>query len=168
MRLILTALIIFIAGVIVYTVLPMGTDTVNAEEGTPIVAVQIPSELGEIAMIGKRGFDTKCSSCHGENAVGKNGVAPPLIHKIYEPSHHGDESFQRAVAMGVRLIGLSSMFGHINSLHLYSPQNLNSYKCHEPQQHLFLIEPAVLPLSVPALYSLATEIGLNQRQLPVP
>jgi cytochrome c len=102
MRLILTALIIFIAGVIVYTVLPMGTDTVNAEEGTPIVAVQIPSELGEIAMIGKRGFDTKCSSCHGENAVGKNGVAPPLIHKIYEPSHHGDESFQRAVAMGVR------------------------------------------------------------------
>ena len=102
MRLILTALIIFIVGVILYTVLPMGTDTVNAEEGTPIVAVQIPTELSEIAMIGKRGFDTKCSSCHGENAVGKNGVAPPLIHKIYEPSHHGDESFQRAVAMGVR------------------------------------------------------------------
>ena len=102
MRLILTALIIFIVGVTSYTVLPMGTDTVNAEEGTPIVAVQIPTELSEIAMIGKRGFDTKCSSCHGENAVGKNGVAPPLIHKIYEPSHHGDESFQRAVAMGVR------------------------------------------------------------------
>lgn len=102
MRLILTALIIFIVGVILYTVLPMGTDTVNAEEGTPIVTVQIPKELSEIAMIGKRGFDTKCSSCHGENAVGKNGVAPPLIHKIYEPSHHGDESFQRAVAMGVR------------------------------------------------------------------
>lgn len=102
MRLILTALIIFIVGVILYTVLPMGTDTVNAEEGTPIVAVQIPTELSEIAMIGQRGFDTKCSSCHGENAVGKNGVAPPLIHKIYEPSHHGDESFQRAVAMGVR------------------------------------------------------------------
>ena len=102
MRLILTALIIFIVGVILYTVLPMGTDTVNAEEGTPIVAVQIPTELSEIAMIGKRGFDTKCSSCHGENAVGKNGVAPPLIHKIYEPSHHGAESFQRAVAMGVR------------------------------------------------------------------
>jgi cytochrome c len=102
MRLILTALLIFIVGVILYTVLPMGTDTVNAEEGTPIVAVQIPSKLGEIAMIGKRGFDTKCSSCHGENAAGKNGVAPPLIHKIYEPSHHGDESFQRAVAMGVR------------------------------------------------------------------
>ncbi|MFZ8875205.1 MAG: cytochrome c, partial [Paracoccaceae bacterium] len=25
-----------------------------------------------------------------------------LVHKIYEPSHHGDQSFQMAVAMGVR------------------------------------------------------------------
>ena len=24
------------------------------------------------------------------------------MHKIYEPSHHGDESFQLAVAQGVR------------------------------------------------------------------
>ena len=29
------------------------------------------------------------------------GVAPPLIHKIYEPSHHADEAFQRAAANGV-------------------------------------------------------------------
>jgi hypothetical protein len=36
------------------------------------------------------------------NAAGQDGVAPPLVHIIYEPSHHGDESFQRAVAMGVR------------------------------------------------------------------
>ena len=36
------------------------------------------------------------------NAVGQDGVAPPLVHKIYEPSHHGDESFQRAAAVGVR------------------------------------------------------------------
>lgn len=28
-------------------------------------------------------------------------LAPRLVHKIYEPGHHGDESFQRAVAMGV-------------------------------------------------------------------
>jgi hypothetical protein len=25
-----------------------------------------------------------------------------LVHIIYEPSHHGDESFQRAAAMGVQ------------------------------------------------------------------
>ena len=27
---------------------------------------------------------------------------PLLVHKIYEPSHHGDEAFQRAVALGVQ------------------------------------------------------------------
>ncbi|WP_342743574.1 cytochrome c [Planktotalea arctica] len=43
-----------------------------------------------------------CAACHGVNAVGQNGVAPPLVHKIYKPSHHGDESFQRAAAQGVR------------------------------------------------------------------
>ena len=29
-------------------------------------------------------------------------MAPPLVHKIYEPSHHGDEAFYRAVSNGVR------------------------------------------------------------------
>jgi hypothetical protein len=27
---------------------------------------------------------------------------PPLIHKIYEPNHHGDLAFQRAVRQGSR------------------------------------------------------------------
>ena len=48
------------------------------------------------------GGNAKCAACHGVNAAGKDGVAPPLVHKIYEPSHHGDESFQRAAALGVR------------------------------------------------------------------
>ena len=34
--------------------------------------------------------------------MGQEEVAPPLVHIIYEPGHHGDESFQRAVALGVR------------------------------------------------------------------
>ena len=67
-----------------------------------LARVSVPDQLSELALIGKKGFDTNCASCHGQNAAGQNGIAPPLIHKIYEPSHHGDESFQRAVAMGVR------------------------------------------------------------------
>lgn len=47
-------------------------------------------------------FDAKCATCHGVNATGLQDMGPPLVHKIYEPSHHGDESFQRAAAMGVR------------------------------------------------------------------
>ena len=51
---------------------------------------------------GRTLYVQQCASCHGANAVGQDGVASPLIHVIYEPGHHGDESFQRAVAMGVR------------------------------------------------------------------
>ena len=64
--------------------------------------VLLPDSLSQHAQIGKLGFEAKCASCHGVNAAGKDGLAPPLIHKIYEPSHHADESFQRAVALGVQ------------------------------------------------------------------
>ena len=95
-------LVVLIIAAIVYSLLPFGRNDANAEEGAPIVKIEIPSRLSEIAMLGKQAFDIKCASCHAENAVGQHGVAPPLVHKIYEPNHHGDESFQRAVAMGVR------------------------------------------------------------------
>jgi mono/diheme cytochrome c family protein len=80
----------------------VNSSVAEAEQSEALVQIEIPSELSGLATIGKRGFDKNCAACHGENAVGKDGVAPPLVHKIYEPSHHGDESFQRAVAMGVR------------------------------------------------------------------
>ena len=67
-----------------------------------MVEIILPGSFSSNAQIGKSAYATKCASCHGENAVGQEGVAPPLVHKIYEPSHHGDESFQRAVALGVR------------------------------------------------------------------
>ena len=69
---------------------------------TALAEVLLPSALSQNAQIGKRAFDTKCVACHGINAAGQVGVAPPLVHKIYEPSHHGDESFQRAASLGVR------------------------------------------------------------------
>ena len=68
----------------------------------PIVHVSLPAQLTTKAQTGKRRFEANCVSCHGENAAGQEGIAPPLVHKIYEPSHHGDESFQRAAALGVR------------------------------------------------------------------
>ena len=70
-------------------------------EGNAIVAIQMPPINGNAA-IGQRIFENACASCHGTNAVGNEGSGPPLIHVIYEPSHHADESFQRAVATGVR------------------------------------------------------------------
>ncbi|MGH1575737.1 c-type cytochrome [Planktotalea sp.] len=72
------------------------------ETGAALVEVKLPGTLSQNAEIGKAAFEAKCSACHGANAAGQDGVAPPLVHKIYEPGHHGDESFQRAAANGVR------------------------------------------------------------------
>ena len=70
--------------------------------GPPIVTISVPEALSARALAGQKTWEANCASCHGRHAVGQDGVAPPLVHIIYEPGHHGDESFQRAVALGVR------------------------------------------------------------------
>jgi len=69
---------------------------------TTMAEVLLPDEWSQNAQIGELAYQAKCAACHGVNAAGQDGVAPPLVHRIYEPSHHGDESFQRAAALGVR------------------------------------------------------------------
>ena len=73
----------------------------NKGGGEVMVDVKIP-ELSLAAMVGKTAFNDNCSVCHGENGAGKNGAGPPLIHKIYEPGHHGDQAFLLAAKTGVR------------------------------------------------------------------
>ena len=77
-------------------------DTSEIAQGAPIVEVALPAELSSEAQIGKRAFEAKCATCHGANAAGQNGVAPPLVHKIYEPNHHSDMAFVLAAKNGVR------------------------------------------------------------------
>ncbi|WP_282063673.1 c-type cytochrome [Roseobacter litoralis] len=67
-----------------------------------IVAVNVPSVLSEQEQVGKRTFDAVCAECHGTNAQGREEIAPPLVHKIYEPGHHGDMAFVLAAQNGVR------------------------------------------------------------------
>lgn len=69
--------------------------------GPPLVNVTVPV-LGAQEIAGEAAFNDNCASCHGRNAAGQQGVAPPLVHKIYEPGHHGDEAFVRAARQGVR------------------------------------------------------------------
>ena len=78
------------------------TDNAISMEGGLLANVILPATLSQNAQSGKRGFEAKCAACHGVNAAGQDGVAPPLVHKVYEPSHHGDESIQRAASLGVR------------------------------------------------------------------
>ena len=56
---------------------------------------------GGAASEGESLFSANCSVCHGEIGDGSNS-GPPLVHKIYEPGHHPDFSFQNAVRNGVR------------------------------------------------------------------
>lgn len=78
------------------------TDTAISMADGVLANVLLPEMLSQNAQIGKLGFEAKCAACHGVNAAGQDGVAPPLVHIIYEPNHHGDEAFQRAAAMGVQ------------------------------------------------------------------
>ncbi|MDK3018617.1 c-type cytochrome [Pseudodonghicola flavimaris] len=77
-------------------------DRAAPAEGDAIVSIILPGALSSGASLGQRAFDAKCAACHGQNATGKMGFGPPLVHRIYEPSHHADMSFQMAVQNGVR------------------------------------------------------------------
>lgn len=77
----------------------MGSDEITDAE--PLADVKVPALSGKLK-IGEGLFNKNCSSCHGINAAGKNGIAPPLVHIIYEPGHHGDVAFLLAAKNGVR------------------------------------------------------------------
>lgn len=77
---------------------PLGLDAGKAA----MVQVTVPENLSDQARLGEGYFNATCASCHGANAAGQDGVAPPLIHRIYEPSHHGDLAFVMAARNGVR------------------------------------------------------------------
>lgn len=50
---------------------------------------------------GEERFNALCARCHGVAGLGTN-AGPPLVHKIYEPSHHADFAFMRAAMQGAR------------------------------------------------------------------
>ncbi|GGF68589.1 MAG: cytochrome c [Terasakiella sp.] len=72
----------------------------SGSSNAAIVDVKMPAKLSAKAVNGKRTFSKNCESCHGENGSGSE-QGPPLIHDIYNPGHHGDESFYRAAVSGV-------------------------------------------------------------------
>ena len=62
--------------------------------------LKIPTFSAE-AEAGQALFEENCMTCHGRHATGSD-QGPPLVHRIYEPNHHGDMSFRLAVRNGVR------------------------------------------------------------------
>ena len=66
-----------------------------------MVAVSMP-ELTGSALRGQQYFRAACSACHGPNAGGLDGKAPPLVHRLYVPGHHGDMAIRMAAQRGVQ------------------------------------------------------------------
>jgi mono/diheme cytochrome c family protein len=48
---------------------------------------------------GHETFQQRCAACHGEDLRGTNG-GPSLLSIVYEPNHHSDEAFRRAIEQG--------------------------------------------------------------------
>jgi mono/diheme cytochrome c family protein len=65
-----------------------------------LATLTIP-DLTAVQATGKALFDGNCAACHGANAAGSD-QGPPLVHRIYEASHHGDVAFVLAARQGVR------------------------------------------------------------------
>lgn len=61
------------------------------QRGSSVVSVERGREL----------YGANCASCHGARGQGTE-QGPPHVHRIYEPSHHGDAAFLIAVRQGVR------------------------------------------------------------------
>lgn len=72
----------------------------DVDDGKATVTVMVPT-LSARARAGKVAFDANCAKCHGANGGG-TVQGPPLVHDIYNPGHHGDVAFRRAVRDGVR------------------------------------------------------------------
>ena len=68
-----------------------------AVEPSELLTIAVPAEFRS----GEALFEQHCASCHGEKALG-TAVGPPLVHIVYEPSHHADYAFYMAVGQGVR------------------------------------------------------------------
>ena len=94
------ALVLAVAGAVTWQSLTKENGP-SVEVGTALVQVAVP-ELPPAAREGQAVFRANCATCHGDIAEGREGLGPPLVHKIYEPGHHSDGSFYLAAAQGVR------------------------------------------------------------------
>ena len=99
-----------------------GASTSSVQTKTALVDVTLPASFSQAALMGEKIFQENCSQCHGANGSGVDGAGPPLIHKIYEPSHHGDQAFLIAALNGVR--GHHWPFGNMPAIEGMTPEKV--------------------------------------------
>ena len=90
---------LILAAVILLIGIVVGGRYLTEERLGQRVSMTVP-KLSPAAKAGEAVFVVNCAGCHGMNAAGSD-KGPPLVDRIYRPSHHGDFSFVRAVTLGV-------------------------------------------------------------------
>ena len=83
-----------VAGVVGVTGTQLGESETTPPGGTD-------RSLASAVPAGRATYDANCAGCHGSQGFGTD-KGPPLVHPIYNPGHHSDASFARAVSQGVR------------------------------------------------------------------
>ena len=111
MRAMVTKAAVWSCGILVAVLAACESGPAKPEAG------QIPAEF----QVGETKFKANCAVCHGERGVGTDH-GPPLVHKIYEPNHHGDQAFQMAAAIGVRAHHWS--FGNMPKIEAVMPNDV--------------------------------------------
>ena len=102
-----------------------GYSTADAAE-SPGISVRVP-DLSDTALQGAELFGANCAECHGASAGGSS-QGPPLVDKIYEPGHHSDFSFVRAVDVGSPQHHWQ--FGDMDPVPGLSPEEVNKIICY--------------------------------------
>ncbi|MEP3438876.1 MAG: cytochrome c [Hoeflea sp.] len=89
----------FVIGFFGLGIFALISKTIKSEPETSYATVGL-TEMSAEARAGQDLFAANCATCHGDAGKGTE-KGPPLIHDIYNPGHHPDESFYSAVANGV-------------------------------------------------------------------
>jgi len=95
-----TSNLVFALALVVLAAMLMANFGFFGGANTSSNGIIVPPLSGE-ALVGQVVFEANCAACHGIHGEGtKKG--PPLIHDIYNPGHHSDIAFHRAVRNGVQ------------------------------------------------------------------
>ena len=70
-------------------------DHFNGHVDVKVGALSASAQKGQLV------FNSTCAACHGNNGEGSL-QGPPLIHALYNPGHHSNQSFYSAVRNGVQ------------------------------------------------------------------
>ncbi len=91
----LTLLLVATAGILLTGCDALDPEQIRARNFLPAVDYRPSVVQGETQ------YQQICARCHGVNLYGSS-EGPPLLDRVYAPSHHADLAFYHAVKNGVR------------------------------------------------------------------